>query len=123
MKVIATSRIKHNGELYEAGDELEGVLDRELAQLESAGVVEIKGDSNAKKSERAKIKEELESQDDSEDEDANASRAANITPKKDMNKTTLLGIARARGLELEKTMTNPEIFKTLEADIEKRGEV
>ena len=124
MKVLALRQIKHDGNVYEKGDSLEVTEDQaeRLVLAESAKKPLEAGKLKSKKSKSSKPSKKDASSAAKSDKD-NATTVANLVPTTRMTKVKLIGIARARGLELDKTITKAEAMKELKADIKERGDI
>ena len=120
MIVTAKSQIKHDGKIYEKGDTLPPLTSPALAQLEENEVVEVTQDTPAKKVERKEAKKQ---NDKKQSEKNNSVEACNITPKKNMGQKKLIGIGRARGLTIKKTVTRDEAYAIVKADVDERGDL
>lgn len=118
MKVIAVTNVKHNGNVYKKGEELQTIGETQISALEDAGAVEIKGKKDRKR--KAPVKKEPKKE--STDKE-NASEVANIKPAVTMSKPQLRGIALARGMEVDKTLMRNEVLKLLKVDIKERGDL
>ena len=130
MKVLALRQIKHNGQVYEKGDEFVTDNDKQaddLVRLESAKIVEAPTARKLTKAEKSKTdkkasKKSVKTAKKKSGSDS-AVEVANMKPKMTMRKTVLVGIARARGLTVKKTVTRNEAFSLVKEDREERGDL
>ena len=115
MSVIALSKIKHNGVLYEKGDVINDVTPSQVKRLQELNVVEIKTEETVSK---VDPKKEAEIKGDSTaSEDENKNEVASIVPTMSMTKPKIMGIGITRGLELDKTKTKEELIKEITDDM------
>lgn len=116
MQVTAKNSIKHDGQLFKAGETLD-VNEKQAADLLAAGVIEpVKGLKATQPDEAPD--HSVDTPDDKKAETKGIEEVANLPVDRKMKKEKLIGIARAMGLEVEKTMTGPEVFDMIQ---EKRG--
>lgn len=112
--IIAKSRIKHNGTVYEA-DELISEIDPKSAKnLVDAGVavfVKTKGEVEEPMEEAEVESPEAPAGQEVEPKDP----MAGVEPAVTWAKTRLLGFARAKGLEVTDEMTRTELYKVIKA--------
>lgn len=110
MKTIATSTIKHNGQLYTAGQEIE-VSEQEARALLAARVIQPLKDIQPIKEEVSEL--DLDTSTDKQAEKEGIQEVAGLEVHHKMKKEKLRGIALAMGLEVDKTMTGNEIYKAI----------
>lgn len=112
MNVTAKSNIQHDGQLYGAGQTLE-VNEKQAADLLAAGVIEpVKGIKPTAPEEAPD--RSIDTPDDVKAINENTDEVANLPIKAvGMKKTVLIGIARANGLEVEKTATASEVYSMI----------
>jgi len=104
--LIAKSSVKHDGKLYKSGEVIEGVSENQTQVLIDAGV--------AQSDSEAKVIQALEG-DSTETAQENKDPMEGVKPTVKWSKTRLLGFGRAKGVELEDTMTRSEIFELIQA--------
>jgi len=104
--LIAKSSVKHDGQLYKAGEVIQGISEYQAQVLIDAGVAQ--SDSEAKRLQT------LEG-DSTETVKENEDPMEGVKPTVKWSKTRLLGYGRAKGVELEDTMTRSEIFELIQA--------
>lgn len=111
MKAIAKSNIKHNGTLYQTGEVLPDMTEVELSKLVAANVIRIEGGVVApeKPADVTTLKA------DKTIENEERERVANLPIAITLGKTALIGIARANGLQIEKTATASEAYQMIKA--------
>lgn len=109
-KVKATSNIKHNGTLYEAGQEFQ-VNEDQAAQLLVAGVIQPIKNIKPKKEEVESVPDKKA---DKKSEEQGTEEVANMKVTKNMSREKLRGVALAMGLEVEKTAVRDEIYEMIE---------
>ena len=111
MQVTAKSNIQHDGQLYTAGQTLE-VNEKQAADLLAAGSIQpVKGLSPTEPEEAPD--RSIDTPEDKNAITANTAEVANLPISIKMKKTVLIGIARANGLEVEKTATPSEVFNII----------
>lgn len=109
MKIIAKSLIKHNGVYFEAGQEVEGLTEKEISNLLAANSVEVKDGQISP----AKPSNILDDPSDKTAEQAEIERVASLPISVRMTKEKLIGVARANGLEVDKTSTPDEVYQQI----------
>lgn len=119
MNVTAKSNILHDGQTYTKGQTLE-VNDKQAADLLAAGVIEPVAGIKPTAPEEAPDRS-IDTPDDKNAINENTDEVANLPIKVTMKKTVLIGIARANGLEVDKTATPSEVFNMIKAFREKAG--
>lgn len=107
-KVKATSSIRHNGKLYEAGQELQ-VNEDQAAQLLAAGVIQPIKNVQPKKDTIESV-----NKNDKQSEKEETEQVAGMEVNKKMTKEKLRGIALAMGLEVPKEALKDEIYDMIE---------
>ena len=120
MKVIAQSNIQHDGQLYTKGQEFE-VTEKQAADLLAAQVIQpIQGVTPTPPQEADG--EGLNSPEEKRNVEKGINEVANLPIKAvGMKKTILIGIARANGLEVEKTATPSEVYNMIKEYREKNN--
>lgn len=116
MQVTAKNSIKHDGQLFKAGETLD-VNEKQAADLLAAGVIEPVKGVKATSPDIAPDRS-VDTPDDKVAVQKGTEEVAALPVDRKMKKEKLRGIALAMGLEVEKTMTGPEIFDMI---VEKRG--
>jgi len=104
--LIAKSSVKHDGQLYKAGEVIQGISEYQAQVLIDAGV--------AQSDSEAKVPQALEG-DSTETAQENKDPMEGVEPTVKWSKTRLLGFGRAKGVELDDTMTRSEIFELIQA--------
>jgi len=104
--IIAKSSVKHDGQLYKAGEVIQGISEYQAQVLIDAGV--------AQSDSEAKVLQALEG-DSTETVKENKDPMEGVEPTVKWSKTRLLGFGRAKGVELDDTMTRSEIFELIQA--------
>ena len=121
MKIFAKTAIRHNGNDYQPGQELEDVNEQQAAQLVESGAAEVKeGVVKPVKKQDAPDKS-LGTNEDKDAEAKEIAKVANLPIRSNMGKDKLIGIARANGLEVEKTATPAEVRKMIKEHREKNN--
>lgn len=104
--IIALGNIKHDGTLFEKGQEISGLSPEQSAKLIADGVAEDSTKVVAKE-EVAKAAESIEKETQEE--------IASVEVKPTMSRTRLMGIARQRQIAVPQEATRNEIYKLLKA--------
>jgi len=108
--LIAKSSVKHDGQLYKSGEVIQGISEYQAQVLIDAGVAQ--SDSEAKRLQFKTLENDsTETAGVKENEDP----MKGVQPTIKWSKTRLLGFGRAKGVELEDTMTRSEIFELIQA--------
>jgi len=120
MNVTAKSNILHNGVTFAKGQTLE-VNEKQAADLLAAGVIEsVKGLKPTTQEEAPD--RSINTPDDVNAINKNTDEVANLPIKAvGMRKTVLIGIARANGLQVEKTTTGSEVYNMIKEYREKNN--
>jgi hypothetical protein len=112
MKVKATTRIKHNGTMYEVGQEFDATKDETAKLLAARSIEPIKGVEPETPEEAIEDPATREAVSKKEAE-TETKKVASLPIKTNMSKEKLLGIARASGLEADKTLTPTEVYNLI----------
>lgn len=120
MNVTAKSNILHDGQTYTKGQTLE-VNEKQAADLLAAGVIEQVAGIKPTAPEEAPDRS-IDTPDDVNAINENTNEVANLPIKAvGMKKTVLIGIARANGLQVEKTATPTEVYNMIKEFREKNN--
>ena len=115
MKIIAKSLIKHNGNYYQAGDELPSMSEKEASVLLAANSVKIEDGKVAP------IKPEDARTLPITPETKGVEETANMPINASMKKTILIGVARANKLVVEQTATPAEVYAMIKEHRKNNG--
>lgn len=103
--LIAKSNLKHDGVLFEKGQEVKGLSESQARRLISEGIIE---DTTIKATEEEVVRSEEAIEKETQEQLA----AVKVNPK--MSRTRLVGLARQRNLKFAENATKEELVKLLE---------
>lgn len=112
MKVKAVTRIKHDGDFYEIGDTLDVNKDQAAKLLAANAIEDVKG-VKAETPEPVTDTKSLGEKSDKSAESKGVEEVSNLPIKITMSKEKLIGVARANGLEVEKSAVREEVYEMI----------